>query len=99
MNLASGIFTAPAGVYFFSWSGIGNPGSYFNSGLYVNGNRIGSGHSGIGTGSEYHTFSLQSVLQLKAGDKVSLQIYEGGSFLFEDNRHFTHFTGFLMKAV
>ncbi len=94
MNLASGIFTAPKpGTYFFSSSGIAEGGNLW-IGLYVNDSRIGSGHS---EAINYNTFSLESTLRLNAGDKVSLQKYNGNGVLQDNGDHYTHFTGWLLQ--
>jgi hypothetical protein len=43
--------------------------------------------------------SLQSTLALQAGDQVWVQISDqsSGVYLFDDNRHFTHFTGWILE--
>lgn len=88
MDLKSGIFTAPrAGMYFFSFSGY-SAGSVFS--LFSNGNLIGSAAS-------LYTGSLQSTLQLKAGEKVTLQCTNGAGLIFDPNLPYQfHFTGFFL---
>lgn len=104
MNLTSGIFTAPRnGIYFFSVSGIVHiPSStigVLHLALLLNGNIIGN--SAVDSpGVAFETFSLQSVLPLKAKDKVWLEIPTGnvkaGAFLHDNNNHYTHFIGWLL---
>ena len=98
MNAQSGIFTAPKpGIYFFSFSGIGSPNSFTRPQLYLNGNVIGTGLAEDGA-SDFPTFTLQSTLQLNAGDQVSLKLELGGNgYLFDQDYHFTHFTGWLLQ--
>ena len=53
--------------------------------------------SGLGSSNSYsQTFTLQSVLHLNAEDKVSVQIYDGGS-LYDANNHYTHFIGWFLQ--
>ena len=95
MNLASGTFTAPRpGIYFFSFSGICASGPTIHPGLYLNSNLIGRGH-----GQEtFATFTIQSTLQLNAGDKVSVQLVPSGNgSLFDNTDHHTHFIGWLLQ--
>ncbi len=61
----------------------------------MNGVKLGVG---IGELTTYSTFSLQSTLHLKVGDKVNLQIsYSTSGSLFDNVEHFTHFTGWLLQ--
>ena len=103
MNAASGIFTAPkTGIYFFSFYGLGSIESYTFPQLYLNGNLIGSGWAdnfGSSDGADDNpTFTLQSTLQLNEADQISLKLDSGGTgFLWDEGRHFTHFTGWLLQ--
>ena len=100
MNATSGIFTAPKpGIYFFSFSGIGSQKSATLPQLYLNGNLIGSGLADD-QADDYPTFTIQSTLQLNAGDQVSLKLRSDKSgYLFDDylGGHYTHFTGWLLQ--
>jgi hypothetical protein len=107
MNLPSGKFTAPVtGKYFFSFTGHGqfqNSATilWFRITLHLNGNLIGSAEVGEANTSSTQKFplSLQSTLALQAGDQVWVQISDqsSGVYLFDDNRHFTHFTGWILE--
>ena len=105
MNLTSGIFTAPrTGVYFFSLSGFATipPSStrlFFGVALYLNGKSIGIAWADeITPGDQDETYSLQSTLNLLAGDEVWLEIrfLSPGVYLNDRPGHFTHFTGWLL---
>ncbi len=106
MNLPSGKFTAPVtGKYFFSFTGNGlysNTATilWFRITLYLNGNSIGSAQADVSNTSEFliTPLSLQLTLALQAGDQVWLQSYHPvGVDLFDDGRHVTHFTGWILE--
>ena len=98
MNAGSGIFTASKpGIYFFSFSGMGWAQSWIHTQLCLNGNVIGTG-IGDTESDDAPTFTLQSTLQLNAGDQVSLKLRsDANGFLHDDGSHFTHFTGWLLQ--
>ncbi len=100
MNLTSGVFTAPTtGTYFFSSSGISNilkAGGSVRVALLLNGLTVGAGFAF--SNDAYETYSLQSTLNLEAGDKVSLALTNlNSATLYDEPIHFTHFTGWLLQ--
>ncbi|EFX87180.1 C1q and tumor necrosis factor-related protein 2 [Daphnia pulex] len=112
MNAQTGKFTAPrAGTYFFSFVGW----AYFspstsqvniNVGLFLNGNSIGRGHAdemtnNLQIGDQYETFTLQSTLNLQAGNQIWLQMFgsSSGALLTGSyaSSYVTTFTGLLLQ--
>ena len=104
MNLTSGKFTAPrAGTYFFAFTGLAFiPGTssrlYLSVDMYLNGNQVGRGYADENS-SAWESFFFQSTLNLQAGDQIWLQIVDWatGTTLFDDERHWNHFTGWLLE--
>ena len=67
--------------------------------MYLNGKSIGIAWADeITPGDQDETYSLQSTLNLLAGDEIWLEIRfkSPGVYLNDDRGHFTHFTGWLL---
>ena len=107
MNGSSGIFTAPrTGKYFFSFTGAASftngPECQIGVNLLMNGKGVGQGVSRTyqqpsSSGWELITLSIQSTLNLEAGDKIWVQL---GSISNSDGLYkygSTHFTGWLLE--
>jgi hypothetical protein len=108
MNFTTGKFTAPRpGIYFFSFTGLAHfPASssssvYLGVSLYLNAGRIGTGYvyEANTVANQNNPLTFQSTLNLKKGDQVWLQFSSQsiGTYLYDDNRHFNHFTGFMLE--
>ncbi|XP_046638304.1 uncharacterized protein LOC124316415 [Daphnia pulicaria] len=108
MDLTSGIFTASRpGIYFFSFSAVAHleRSSLVNlySYLYLNGNIIGSSWVGENKSpvDQYSPVTLQSMLNLKTGDQVWVDIYytsNSSSYLVDyPSVHYTDFTGWMLE--
>ncbi len=102
MNIKTGKFSAPRkGVYFFAFSGVSvidRPGN-LDVGLMVNGVQIGRAQCNSKDGGEWETLTLQSTIELKAGDSVWLQIVHLQASYLQDNSdyQFTHFSGWMLQ--
>ena len=91
MNLATGVFTAPRpGRYLFSLSGIVNVGGTIVD-IHLNGVRMGSSY---GTTNFAATYSLDSIMDLKVGDIVTLVLRSGSIY---DSGLYTHFVGLILE--
>lgn len=104
MNSQTGIFTAPRpGKYYFSVSGTaGFPASstwiHLRIDLYQNNDYIGCCFSDeISNGGQYETLSLESTLDLKMGDEISLKITAQGPGVFLHGSDSFHFNGWLIE--
>jgi hypothetical protein len=107
MDLTSGIFTAPRpGIYFFSFTGqakfpTSSSDVKLGVGLYLNGNRIGTGfvEEENTAGYIYIPLTLQLTLNLKKDDQVWMEInwQSTGAYLYDNSNHHTHFTGFMLQ--
>lgn len=95
-NLKTGFFTAPVpGIYHFEFSGIKNQNSKipFYISIQLNGRHIGFA---VASNLEHQTGTLTASFKLKIGDKVNLYKTSTG-VLYDDDNHYTHFTGWLVE--
>ncbi len=104
MDLQTGKFTAPRkGKYFFSASGLGTISAsssrfYGNIHIMMNGNRIGSSASDdTANVGQWEPFTLQSTLNLQAGDQIWWQIGSMSPGFSIHHDSWNHFTGFLLE--
>ena len=106
MNLTSGIFTTPRpGTYFFTFTG--NFGYYGPStawfaviALQRDGKRVGLKRIEDTIGDVFRELTIQSTLNLKAGEQIWLEIFaksDGVSLIDYKIFGFSHFTGFLLE--
>jgi hypothetical protein len=105
MNLSTGKFTAPrSGNYFFSFTGLAEfplSSSHLILSVNLNLNKVSVGYAWV---SEQHTYTgqsspltLQSILKLKSGDQVWLEINTISTGVKLYASYYTHFTGFLLE--
>ena len=106
MDLATGKFTAPiTGIYFFSFTGMADfPKSSsllrLGIGFFLNANQVGRSFvdEANSVNRQKSQLTLQSTLYLKKGDQIWVQIIIIGSgvSLYDNEWHYTHFTGFIL---
>ncbi len=110
MNIQSGIFTSPRnGKYYFSLSGLAFFSAvsssfwyYTQVSLFKNGDLVGSAYADaipVASIDQWKPFSLQTTLNLQAGDEIWVQIqhFTSGVYLLDNGNHYTHFNGFLLE--
>ena len=82
VDLATGTFTAPrSGTYYLSFTGLAefpasNEFAHLEIRFYLNGIRMGTGHTSKASATDYQfsQLTLQSTLNLREGDQIWLQI-------------------------
>jgi len=95
MNIGTGNFTAPkAGTYSFTLACTQNDSYYTTVTLRLNGNQIAFSDL-ANVGGKFNSGSINSIVKLKAGDQISIQLRAGSLFDNVDPR--THFTGILLE--
>jgi len=96
-NLSFGIFTVPVpGIYYFDFSAVKSSNAAFlYIDLQVNGANVNQAYTGQIARGSADVVSLSASFRLAAGDRVNL-LNVGGA-LADDDRHFTHFTGWLVE--
>jgi len=94
MDAGEGIFTAPVdGAYHFAFSGLSDGNGNIQLGLVVNDIIVASAY---GDDDKKAAVSLATILKLKKGDRVSVQLNYG--FLVDDViNSFTHFIGYRIE--
>lgn len=105
MDAGSGIFTAPRnGTYSFAFSGLvvhptSSSVSLLRFALMLNDSKVGYILDQTQGEVTFHTVSLSSVLELKVGDRVWINLVESysGAYLYDSNEQYTHFTGHLLQ--
>ena len=93
---STGIFTAPVnGVYFFSWFGMNNNGGIFACELHKNGVTTLTNPFASSASGQYAGNSGSGVLELAAGDQVTIVLAPNCSMYAVGNAH-NGFSGFLI---
>ena len=97
-DLPSGTFTAPSpGIYHLDFSALKDTTAIFlQIYLQVNGVSVGVADTNQGSTGSYDAVSLSASLRLAKGDRVNLY-NNGNNVLYDDSRHFTHFSGWLVE--
>ena len=98
MNLTSGVFTVSKdGTYFFSFSAIAG---LDNTSVYLEKN--GAVVSSAEDAKSLHPLSLQSILKLKTGDRITLRLCDvatpGALKEFDTSSRLTNFIGMSLKG-
>ena len=111
MDGLSGYFTSPVqGTYYFSFTSITNQDGV-EIALVLNDNHsIGRAKCGTSNNirrssyrnnnngtNDFNPCSIQSMIPLGEGDRVGLVLTIPGSSIYDDDKHYTHFSGWLMS--
>lgn len=94
--MTRGIFTSPVpGIYHFQLFSVKDQSAeYLDIFLQLNGVNVGLAETArFATGSR-DALSLSASLRLETNDTINL--YKTGGALYDDYRHFTHFSGWLV---
>ncbi|XP_063068953.1 complement C1q-like protein 2 [Engraulis encrasicolus] len=98
-NSTTGDFTAPVkGVYFFTFVILASNSRNSGAILTRNGDVVLTSHDLKGSGDPTDTTTNSVVLQLEAGENISMQQWLG-SRLYETNNKHNTFSGFLLFAL